>query len=181
MPFQSGEFQSRYRNSGGGGGRSAEDYGLNDLADEVLQELARDPRRYGEKSGLAAKELASRRGLSREADQYRAALERGVYQNLGGRFSQGLGQITRGLAGAPSPLADSGGANALRLKLAGDIYGQAQGQIGNQYADYLRELYGGKRRFSYQKQLTQYQNRQNRPNFWETAAGAAGGIGGALL
>jgi hypothetical protein len=180
MPFQSGDFERKY-GGGGGGGRSAEDYGLTDLSDEVLQELARDPKRYGEKSGLAAKELAARRGLSNEANSYRAALERGVYQNLGNRFSQGLGQINRSLAGAPSPMADSGGANALRMKLAGDIYGQAQGQIGTTYADYLRELYGGKRRFSYQKQLMAYERKNRQPTFAETIAGAAGGAGGSIF
>lgn len=162
-------------------GRSAEDYGLQDLDDAVLKELARYPSKYGEKSGLARKELASRSGMSREANSYRAALERGVYQNLGNQFSQGLGQINRSLAGAPSPMADSGGANALRMKLAGNIYGQAQGQIGTNYADYLRELYGGKRRFSYQKQLMAYERKNRQPTLAEIGAGAAGGAGGAIF
>jgi hypothetical protein len=180
MPFQSRDFESRYGGGGGGGGRSAEDYGLTDLDDSVLQELASNPKRYGEKSGLAAKELASRRGLSREADTYRAALERGVYQQLSPQFSQGLSRITGHLAGA-GPLADSGYANALRSQLGAQIYGQAQGQIGGKYSDYLSELYGGKRRFSQQKQLMQYERKTRQPTFAEIIAGAAGGAGGAVL
>jgi hypothetical protein len=164
----------------GGGGRSAEDYGLTDLADDVLAELARDPKRYGEKSGLAARELASRKGLSNEANAYRQALERATYVQLGNQFTQGLGQINRGLAGAPSPVADSGGANALRMKLAGDIYGRASGMIGGQYADYLKQLYGGRRNFSYQKQLLKYQRDLNKPDFGEIIGGALGGIGGSF-
>jgi hypothetical protein len=181
MAFQSSRLENASRSRGGGGGRSAEDYGLTDLEDSVLEELARDPKRYGEKSGLAARELASRRGLSSEANAYRAALERATYQQLSPKFSQGLSAITRHLAGGPSPLADSGYANALRSQLGSQIYGQAQGQIGSNYASYLRDLYGGKRNFSYQKQLMQQQRRLNQPNFWETAAGALGGIGGAII
>lgn len=176
MPFQSKSFRSKY----GRGGRSAEDYGLLDLSDEVLQELASNPGRYGEKSGLAAKELGARKGLLGQANVYRAALEKQAYGDFGRQYSAGLGNITNYLARS-GPLADSGAGTALRYKLASQLYGQAQSKIGDSYADFLRQLYQGRNQFNYQRALMNYQKGQNKRGFGEQFGGFLGGVGGAFL
>lgn len=176
MPFQSRSFQGKY----GGGGRSADDYGILGLSDEVLQELASNPNRYGEKSGLAAKELAQRRGLMGQANQYRAALEKAAYGDFGRQYGAGLGQITNYLARS-GPLADSGAGTALRAKLASQLYGQAQSRIGSGYADYLGNLFQGRNAYNYQRSLLEYQKRLNKRSPLEQVGGFLAGAGGAFI
>lgn len=161
--------------------RTAEDYGLYDLDDATLATLAGDVRRYGEKGKFAGRELASRRGLTRQADQYRAALERAAYSDAGRQYGAGLDRVTASLAGM-GPLADSGAATALRAKLASQIYGNAQSQIGRGYADYLGQALRARQQFAYQKALANYQkNAQKRGGWASTLAGIGGAAGGFLL
>lgn len=160
--------------------RSAEDYGIPGLSDEVLRVLAGNTRRYGEKGRFAVQELGQRQGLTGEADQYRQALQRATYQQLSPEFEQGLARITSGLAGA-GPLADSGQASALRARLASGIYGQAAGRIGGSYADYLGSILKQRRGYNYQRQLMAYNKKLNKKGIGSTIAGGlAGGLGGFL-
>ncbi len=115
-----------------------------------------------------------------DAEAYRRAVQQATYGALGPEFSQGLRQITGGLAGA-GPLADSGAATALRSRLASDIYGRAAGRIGGSYADYLGNVLNQRRQYNYQRQLLAYQKKLNKRSTLGTLGGIAGGIGGALL
>lgn len=164
----------------GGGGRSAEDYGVPDMTDAQLKELASNPYKYGEISGLAAKESQSRQGQQNDANSYLQAVQRATYQGLSPQFSQGLQQINSNIAGS-GPLADSGYGNAMKARLAQQIYGAAQGQIGNQYSSYLGNLLNQRRQYGYQKSLMAYQRKLNRPNAGEIISGALGGLGGEFL
>jgi hypothetical protein len=109
---------------------------------------------------------------------YRAALERSTYQGLSPQFSQGLQQINSNLAGS-GPLADSGYGNAMRSRLASQIYGQAQGQIGSGYASYLGNLLNQNRSYQQQRSLMQYQAKLNKPKPWDYLGAIVGGAGGA--
>src|SRR5688572_32900090 len=106
-------------------GRNSEDYGIEDLDDLILQELASKGWKYGEKSRFASREIAGRRGIMSGANSYRAALERAAYGDAGREYGAGLDKVSSYLAGQ-GPMADSGGATALRRNLYSDIYGKAR-------------------------------------------------------
>lgn len=159
--------------------RSPEDYGIYDLEDWQLQELASNAKRYGEKSRFASRELAGRRGVISEADTYRAALERAAYGDAGAQYGAGLRQVSSYLAGA-GPMSDSGGANALRSRLYSDIYGRARSRIGSGYADYLGRALAGRRGYRYQRALAELAAKKKKSP-WGAIGGAIGGIGGALI
>lgn len=160
--------------------RSAEDYGIQDLSDETLQALAGDPRRYGEKSRYAGRELAGRKGVYSDANAYRAALEKSAYGDFGRQYGAGLNDITNYLARS-GPLYDSGAATALRAKLASSLYGQAQSRIGQSYAQYLAQLMNARRGYGYQRALANMQNQKRGGGFGSTLGSIAGGVGGAIL
>jgi hypothetical protein len=79
--------------------------------------------------------------------QYYKTLQQATYGALGPEFSQGLGQINNWAAGS-GPLADSGAPTALRMKLAGDIYGKATGRIQQGASDFLRQMLEERRRYA---------------------------------
>ena len=160
--------------------RTADDYGIYDLSDEVLAELARDPRRYGEKSRFASRELSGRKGVFSEADAYRAALEKAAYGDAGAQYGAGLKQVSNYLASA-GPLADSGAATSLRRGLYSDVYEKARSRIGSGYADYLGQALAGRRNFRYQKALQEAANKKKRTGVGGALGGIAGAIGGALI
>jgi len=159
-------------------GRTSEDYGIYGLDDATLNILAGDLRRYGEKGKYAQRELAQRQGLLREADTYRSALEKAAYGDAGAQYGQGLNAITNYLAGA-GPMADSGGATALRAKLASQVYGQARSRIGSGYADFLKQSLAQRKQYQYQLALQKAQKGKKNP--WGGVLGAAGAVGGAII
>ena len=160
--------------------RSPEDYGIPGLDDATLAILAGDVRRYGEKGKYAQRELAQRRGLISQANSYRTALERSAYSDAGRQYGQGINDITRYLAGA-GPMGDSGGATALRARLASQVYGGAQSRIGGGYADLLRQLIQGRQGYRYQRQLELLRQKgQKKKGPLDYLAGAAGGVIGGL-
>lgn len=112
----------------------------------------------------------------KQADIYRAALEKAAYADTGEQYGQGLKQISNYLAGA-GPLADSGAATALRARLASDLYRGTRGRIGNSYAQYLAELMRQRNQYNYQRQLMEYQKKMNKTG----VGGFLGGIAGAGL
>lgn len=152
---------------GGGGGRSPEDYGVPGLDDATLEYLAK---LGGEKGRFAAQELSQRKGIFSQANIYKNA----YLQGLGPQFTQGLSAINSRLAGM-GPMADSGGAIALRQRLASQIYGQAQ----RGYADYLGNALGEKRRNAYQMALAKAS--QPKQHWYDQALPVAGGIAAAAL
>jgi hypothetical protein len=113
-----------------------------------------------------------------DANAYLAAVQKATYQGLSPQFSQGLAQINSNLAGS-GPLADSGYGNAMRMRLFNNIYGAAQGQIGNQYSSYLGNLLNQQRQYGYARQLMAYQRKLNKPSPLEILGGLVGGAGGA--
>lgn len=116
----------------------------------------------------------------RMADTYRKALERSAYGDFGRDYGAGLNDITSYLARS-GPLADSGGATALRARLASQLYGQAQSRIQGGYADYLRQLQLLRQQNQYAMQLAKYQKQQQGGGFWGTLGSVAGAVGPALL
>lgn len=119
--------------------------------------------------------------VMKEADLYRAALERAAYGDAGRQYGAGLGQITNYLAGA-GPLADSGAATALRARLASQIYGAAAGRIGGGYADYLARALQAQRQYRYQRSLMKYaKDQQGGGGVGGALGGLVGGVGGFLL
>ena len=113
-----------------------------------------------------------------QADAYRAALERAAYGDAGREYGAGLDKVSRFLAGQ-GPMADSGGAVALRRNLYSDIYGKARSRIGQGYASYLGETLAARRRHLYQLQLQRLAAKQNKVSGAERIAGAFGGVSGA--
>lgn len=108
------------------------------------------------------------------AAPYRAALEKASYRDAGLQYGAGMGQITNYLAGA-GPMYDSGGATALRSKLASSIYGGAAGRIGNKYADYLAQIGHQRRQYQYQMALMKQQKKMQQTGFGGVAGAIAGG------
>lgn len=160
--------------------RTAADYGIPDYSDQVLQTLAGNAKRYGEKSRFAGRELATRQGLLGEADQYKAALQRAAYSDAGAQYGQGLGDISNYLARS-GPLADSGAGTALRMRLASQIYGGANQRIGQGYADFLGGSLRNRRNFLYQQALARMQQQQQKTGLGGILGGIGGAIGGPFL
>lgn len=136
--------------------------------------------RGGTDAEAANQIIASRRSESRDADQYRAALERASYAQLGPRFQQGLQQTQGRLAGL-GPLADSGAATALRARLASGIYNAGTAQVTGGYANYLNQAMADARRYKYQSQLLKDQKKMQKKTWQQSLLGIAGGVGGALV
>ena len=167
-----------FKKKKGGGGRSAGDYGVPDLSDAVLRELASNPGKYGEISGHAVRELQARSAQTRNADIYRRAVESATYGQLGPQFAEGLNRITNRFAGM-GPLADSGAFNTTRARLASDIYGRASGQVGGQYADYLGSMMGQRQQYQYQSDLLQQQLKAQKKKWYDYLAQVGGSAAGA--
>ena len=159
------------RAGGGGGGRSAEDYGVPDLTDEQLQELASNPRKYGEKSGHARRELIARQGQQRDVQQFRTA----GLQAYGPELSRTLQGVTNYL-GSAGPLADSGAATALRARAVSDIYGRLAG--GTQ--DFVGDVIKQRQNFRYQRQLQEAQSKAQKKKWYDYAAAGAGALASAF-
>lgn len=162
--------------------RNAEDYGLYDLSDQELEYLANLPKSAGgggEKNKLAARELASRRAMLRDADIYRQALQKSTLANLGPAYTQGLDSVTNRLAGM-GPLADSGARNAMNMQLYSRILQQAQGQQAAGMSDYISSFLKGKQNYRYQSMLQKQQEKANKKKWYDYAAGIGGAAVGAL-
>lgn len=159
--------------------RTAEDYGVPDLDDAALARLAGTPG-FGEKSRFAGRELGARRGLLREADMYRAALERAAYGDVGRQLGRGVGSISNRLGGM-GPLAEGGAQQALRARLASQLFGDASSRVGSSYADFLGRSIQGRRQFRYQQALQRQAEQASKPGFWGTLGGIVGGIAGNVV
>ena len=112
----------------------------------------------------------------KQAEAYRAALERAAYGDAGSQYGQGMDQITRYLAGA-GPMADSGGATALKYKLASQVYGGARNRINSGYAQYLDNAMNQARQYRYNAMA----QKASKPKWWQSVLGAAGGVAGAAI
>ena len=111
-----------------------------------------------------------------DASAYRKALEQAAYGDAGAEYGAGLKQVTNYLAGA-GPMADSGGATALRRNLYSDIYGKARSRIGGGYAEYLASVLSARRNYLYQRELMKLANKQKKTG----VGGVLGGLAGAGL
>jgi hypothetical protein len=109
------------------------------------------------------------------SSQYLKALQKAVYGDAGAQYGQGLGDITNYLAKS-GPLADGGAGTALRYKLASQVYGGANRNIQNSYAEYLRQMYQKRQDYNYQKMLMDLEKNKHSQG---KAGRAAGGVAGA--
>lgn len=136
------------------------------------------PMQLGQRGNWAARQ--SQGAEQRDADVYRAAIEKAAYRDAGMQYGQGLGTISNSLA-AMGPLSDSGAGTALRSRLANSIYGSAASRVGNSYADFMGRMMEQRRQYAYQLALMKQQQKMQQTGFGGVAGGIAGGVFGSAL
>lgn len=132
----------------------------------------------GVKQKYYKKRNAEQAQFDAELEQYRKALEKATYAQLGPEFSSGLERIQNYLAGA-GPLADSGARTALSRNLYSQILQRAQGQIGGSYADLLSSLLKQRQQYRYQSELLKQQKNAQSKKWYDYAIPAAASVAGA--
>lgn len=135
---------------------------------------------FQDRQALRDQAASDAQNYAQQSAAYRMALQRGTWDTLGPEFSQGLGAINNQLAGA-GPLADSGAATALRSRLAGNIYGRAQGMLGQGMADFAANSFGQMNTNRNNLRLLQYQRSMQPGGFGNFLGKGLGALGTAYL
>lgn len=169
--------------------RSAEDYGVPDLSEATLQELASNPKKYGEKSKFAQRELAGRKGVAATTEQYTSQAAKALpslyapaYSAISEQVQPQFAQARNYLAANPYA-ARSGVANSLNRRILTGAFsrlGQSMGETSAGVArggiDLMGDLIRRRTEARYAQAQQEREARANKPGFLEQALGVAGAV-----